>query len=62
MKKSILNIGKKLDKAEQQAINGGHHVCDYFHPEYCQDDTDCYEPWGNPLVPWYCIQSCCVAG
>jgi hypothetical protein len=27
MKKSILNIGKKLNKVEQQQINGGYGSC-----------------------------------
>ena len=35
MKKSILNIGKPLNKTEQTQINGG------THPPYCYSNRDC---------------------
>ena len=40
MKKSILNIGKALNKAEQKSINGGKPLwCGYCHA------PDSYEMW-----------------
>ncbi len=36
MKKSILNIGKALNKAEQKRINGGIGNCDLPNPELGQ--------------------------
>lgn len=39
MKKSILNLGKALNRAEQKKINGGHHVCD---PKYTQENCNDY--------------------
>ncbi len=39
MKKSILNLGKALNRAEQKQINGGGHVCD---PKYSQAECDDY--------------------
>ncbi|WP_428742087.1 hypothetical protein [Tenacibaculum sp.] len=32
MKKSILNLGKALNRAEQQQINGGKFICCYDNP------------------------------
>ncbi|TYQ00344.1 hypothetical protein C7447_101956 [Tenacibaculum adriaticum] len=32
MKKQILNLGKALNRAEQQKINGGKFICCYNNP------------------------------
>ena len=48
MKKSILNLGKILNKADQKAINGGFGVnggeCYLLSPGIC---SDCCEPEGE---------------
>ena len=41
MKKSILNLGKALNKAEQQTINGG-------NGGYCRTNKDCYTKYLGP--------------
>ncbi|WP_157821877.1 hypothetical protein [Tenacibaculum sp. Bg11-29] len=41
MKKSILNIGKALNKAEQQTINGG------YAPVGCYYNIQCLHEYGN---------------
>jgi len=38
MKKSILNLGKTLNKIEQQQINGG--LEDLRRPDFCDDQTE----------------------
>jgi Cys-rich repeat protein len=43
MKKSILNLGKALNKTEQKSINGGKRLA----PE-CISDSDCNN--GEPVV------------
>ena len=43
MKKSILELGKGLNKAEQKQINGGKH-------ESCMTHKDC--PAGQGCCPW----------
>ncbi|CAM1350251.1 hypothetical protein [Tenacibaculum crassostreae] len=41
MKKSILNLGNTLNKAEQKLINGGLNQCDtYTGPNY-YDENNC---------------------
>lgn len=49
MKKSILNIGKALSKAEQQTINGGGRPCaetcywqSWFAGDFCRT-ADCQQ-------------------
>ncbi len=37
MKKSIFNLGKALDKAEQKTINGGRMQCDTNGDRVCED-------------------------
>ena len=39
MKKSILNLGKALNKAEQKSINGGAGGCN--HMALCFSQSDC---------------------
>ena len=51
MKKSILNIGKALDKVQQQAINGGVGGC----ASSCNTDEDC-NPTPGQITG--CIYSC----
>ena len=48
MKKSILNIGKALNKAEQKSINGGAN-CPIYAPSCC---TSC---GGYPLSNGCCL-------
>ena len=36
MKKSILNLGKTLNKAEQNRINGGREKCDFNSDGICE--------------------------
>jgi len=52
MKTQILNIGKVLNKIEQQTINGGARQCDqynYCYPGYCCSRSIC-RPIGAPGV------------
>ncbi|WP_440067598.1 hypothetical protein [Tenacibaculum discolor] len=35
MKKSILSLGKNLNKTEQKLVKGG------YHPPYCNSNKDC---------------------
>ncbi|MCD8399747.1 hypothetical protein G1K66_01840 [Tenacibaculum finnmarkense] len=51
MKKSILNLGKALNKAEQQTINGGNNACNfkYYPSTGCNGEGVCYNGgcrWG----------------
>ncbi|WP_442264473.1 hypothetical protein ACSIGC_08855 [Tenacibaculum sp. ZS6-P6] len=39
MKKSILNIGKALNKAEQRKVNGGFGSCDDYTGPFCYADS-----------------------
>ncbi|WP_348743078.1 hypothetical protein [Tenacibaculum sp. 190524A05c] len=39
MKKSILNLGKNLNKQEQKQINGGWHRC--YNSGQCSGRYDC---------------------
>ncbi|TDQ23974.1 hypothetical protein [Tenacibaculum caenipelagi] len=50
MKKSILNLGKKLTKAEQTQINGGRKQC--MKP----GGTTCFD------YGWFCAESECQIG
>jgi len=53
MKKSILNLGKALNKAQQQAINGGTRGC----ASSCSTDEDCNPTPGQITGCVYaCIQ------
>ena len=47
MKKSILNLGKALHKAEQQTISGGKYR------DYCNDENPC--PPGQICYGWACF-------
>ncbi|PKH50671.1 hypothetical protein CXF68_08165 [Tenacibaculum sp. Bg11-29] len=48
MKKTILNFGKALNKAEQQSINGGRKQCDSNHDGVCEDSgRHCAELYCN---------------
>jgi hypothetical protein len=47
MKKSILNLGKTLNKAEQKTINGGRKQCDSNHDGVCEDS-------GRHCAEFYC--------
>ncbi|WP_428742096.1 hypothetical protein [Tenacibaculum sp.] len=38
MKKSILNLGKALSKAEQIYINGGREICDTNRDGICEKE------------------------
>ncbi|RKF02909.1 hypothetical protein C8N26_2556 [Tenacibaculum lutimaris] len=54
MKKSILNLGKTLNKIEQLQINGGFP---------CDSETDCYnQPSGEPFKnqEWRCNVGICI--
>ena len=48
MKKSILNFGKAINKAEQQTINGGRKQCDSNHDGVCEDR-------GRHCSEFYCV-------
>lgn len=59
MKKSILNIGKVLNKAEQKSITGSGGGCSYDgqpcgRNRFCCQDP--YSPGGFVCLPW--DQSC----
>ncbi len=54
MKKSILNIGKALNKVEQKSINGGGKTL-------CNTDYDCCGV-GNPLYSYICNGIVCIIG
>lgn len=47
MKKSILNFGKALNKAEQKTISGGKKQCDTNHDRICED-------FGRQCAESYC--------
>jgi len=53
MRKEILNIGKALNKAEQQKINGG--------TVSCNTDSDCPKsaPGGSGCNP-FCANGTCI--
>ena len=48
MKKSILNLGKALNKAEQKNVNGGRRICSslFFCAFNCEDGDACAVPNG----------------
>lgn len=57
MKKSILNLGKALKKAEQKEVKGGlgfFHACDNVNiKSICDSREDCiWEP--SPISGGYC--------
>jgi len=54
MKKEILNIGKALNKAEQQKVSGGGKT-------FCNTDQDCCGV-GNPLYQYVCNGIVCIIG
>jgi len=66
MKKSILNIGKALNKAEQQSINGGvigcPHNCEiYANQQACELRENCL--WGDWTWEGTGVLSCgCTQG
>ncbi|WP_237274786.1 hypothetical protein [Tenacibaculum ovolyticum] len=41
MKKSILNLGKALNKAEQKEINGGLNQCNTYSGPIYYDQNNC---------------------
>lgn len=47
MKKSILNIGKTLNKAEQKEISGG-------RPTFCENHQDCPGGFGCCYEQMFC--------
>ena len=47
MKKSILNFGKALNRAEQQTINGGRKQCDKNRDRVCEEV-------GRQCAEFYC--------
>ncbi|MBA6156389.1 hypothetical protein H3Z83_07665 [Tenacibaculum sp. S7007] len=47
MKKSILNLGKALNKAEQKTVNGGRKQCDSNGDRICEDR-------GRHCAEFYC--------
>ena len=64
MKKSILNIGKALNKAEQKQISGGSSMC-FLNGvpsvmAQCAEGSDCVAQLGQGRLPWHCINGCCV--
>ncbi|WP_408028090.1 hypothetical protein [Tenacibaculum litoreum] len=50
MKKSILNLGKTLNKAQQININGGRKMCDTNKDRICEDIGD------------HCAETYCTLG
>ncbi|KAB1159546.1 hypothetical protein F7018_04340 [Tenacibaculum aiptasiae] len=64
MKKSILNIGKALNKAEQKLINGGTGInyAQCLNHSDCPSGYRCVDKYNNPDLagapqysPGYCI-------
>ncbi|MGG8497134.1 hypothetical protein ACQY1Q_12005 [Tenacibaculum sp. TC6] len=47
MKKQLLDLGKALNKAEQQQINGGRKQCDVNRDRICEE------------YGWQCAESYC---
>ena len=47
MKKSILNLGKALNKAEQKEVSGGRMQCDVNRDRICED-------YGRKCAEIYC--------
>ena len=66
MKKSILNIGKALNKAEQEQVNGGLSGCPsgmcFGMPFFCQEGTNlCAVPVrGNTCFRTHNGTVCCL--
>ena len=65
MKKSILNIGKALNRIEQKQINGGGGSCpnDPYGTGHtgqsCNTTADC-DPNPIPRAPIMCSFGCCL--
>ncbi|CAL2104707.1 conserved protein of unknown function [Tenacibaculum sp. 190130A14a] len=60
MKKSILNLGKSLNKAEQKAVNGGFgNTCGGFGSYYVNNCNDCVNNI-LPGAPTFCRNNCCI--
>ncbi|MDE1207249.1 hypothetical protein [Tenacibaculum larymnensis] len=60
MKKSILKLGKTLNKLEQQKINGKFgQTCDGFEMYYVNDCSECINTM-LPGAPTLCHNNCCV--
>ncbi|WP_175578731.1 hypothetical protein [Tenacibaculum aiptasiae] len=53
MRKSILSLGKALNKAEQKNVNGG--ISCFEVP--CEE-----QQLGHTFTPWLCINGTCIAG
>ena len=60
MKKSILNLGRSLNKVEQRQVNGKAGLtCDGFEMYYVNDCNQCI----NTIIPdgpTLCFDNCCV--
>ena len=60
MKKSILNLGKLLNKKEQQVIKGKAGLtCDGFEMYYVNDCSKCVNIL-LPDAPTLCHNNCCM--
>lgn len=53
MKKTILNLGKSLNKTEQKTINGGNSCSTYSGPIY-YDQNNCEAFHALPLYHQHC--------
>jgi hypothetical protein len=58
MKKSILNIGKALNKAEQKEINGGAtgRACSNNCHNGCLPNETCVQVYCGPLGPFHGLE------
>ena len=58
MKKSILNLGKSIEKAEQKQINGGYGNCGWNYGDACAPGGCCIvgqcRMVSSPFV-WRCV-------
>ncbi len=60
MKKSILSIGKTLNKTEQQSVNGGlNNSCGGFGSYYVSNCNQCVNTI-LPGAPTACFRNCCI--
>jgi len=55
MKKSILNIGKALNRIQQKLIIGGEPS-----GNQCNEDNDCITLLGYGRLPWVCDDGYCT--
>lgn len=61
MKKQILNLGKALNKAEQQKVNGGvwDNCGSDFSSYFVRNCGDCVNTI-LPGAPTFCHKNCCI--